>query len=79
MDLLYEDDLGRLFRGFDNGIERLLRTHGTVAYHDAPDALALIAWLHRDTLVAPPPNEWLLPVVKFRKDILKVPPTFASS
>src|SRR5690606_41587734 len=26
-----------------------------------------------------PPNEWLSPVVKFRKDILCLPPTFASS
>lgn len=26
-----------------------------------------------------PPNEWLMPVVKLRSDILKVPPTLASN
>jgi len=29
----YEDDRGRLFRGFDNGVERLLCTHGSRADH----------------------------------------------
>jgi len=34
------------------------------------------AFLHNSSLYSPP-NEWLFPVVKFRKDILNVPPTFA--
>jgi hypothetical protein len=31
MDPPYKDDLGRLFHGFDNGVERLLCTHGSRA------------------------------------------------
>jgi hypothetical protein len=56
-------------------LHRVLATKPDKVYRAFVVADAMAKWLPPYC----PPNEWLFPVEKLRKDIRKLPPTFASA